>query len=111
MLGSSFRCQRVCVCVAFAAVITVAMAGLATAQSVTGSIQGTIVDQSGAVLPGVDGNGYQHRNRGFAADGDRCEPAPSAPSCCPSGSTTCQRSCRGSPRESGPASRSPSAAR
>jgi outer membrane receptor protein involved in Fe transport len=53
MFGSNFRCQRMCVCVAFAVVIIGTMAAVATAQSVTGSIQGAIVDQTDAVLPGV----------------------------------------------------------
>src|SRR5262249_51265521 len=35
------------------AVLVACVCGSATAQSVNGSIQGTVVDQSGAVLPGV----------------------------------------------------------
>ena len=52
MLGYRSRCRRIYVYVAFAAALVAAMTGSAGAQSVTGSIQGSVVDQTG-VLPGV----------------------------------------------------------
>ena len=55
------------------AIIVAAMAGSATAQSVTGSIQGSVVDQTGAVLPGVTVVVTNTATGGCAHDGDRCE--------------------------------------
>jgi outer membrane receptor protein involved in Fe transport len=53
MFGSDCRHWRMCRYVALAAVVVTAMAGPVMAQSVTGSVQGSVVDQSEAVLPGV----------------------------------------------------------
>jgi outer membrane receptor protein involved in Fe transport len=44
--------RNVCLSIAIVALL-LACAGLASAQTVTGSLQGTVVDTSGAVLPGV----------------------------------------------------------
>src|SRR5712692_1090035 len=53
MLGNSSRRRQICAWLAVVITISATLAGSATAQSVTGSIQGSVVDQSGAVLPGV----------------------------------------------------------
>jgi hypothetical protein len=53
MLGNGSRRRQICGWLAAVMTISAPFAGSAAAQSVTGSIQGTVVDQSGAVLPGV----------------------------------------------------------
>jgi len=53
MLGNHSLYRRTSVGVAATAVFVAAMAGSAAAQSVTGSIQGSVIDQTGAALPGV----------------------------------------------------------
>src|SRR6266540_6135110 len=53
MLANSSKRRQICACVAVVMTIIATFARPATAQSVTGSIQGSLVDQSGAVLPGV----------------------------------------------------------
>ena len=53
MFGNHSLYRRIGVGVAATAIAVAAMSGSATAQSVTGSIQGSVIDQTGAVLPGV----------------------------------------------------------
>ena len=48
-------------------VFATAFAASARAQSVTGAIQGTVVDQSGGAAAGRHGHGHQHRDTGRCA--------------------------------------------